>query len=109
VSDLKKHSKTVSELWEQYPASEGNYVPFWVAQCLKNERDILQAQLTEARKWIEEIEKTKRIADCIGMVSFRYGLYDCLRSTLLTHSTDGKENSSSVKRVKSEDEQIRNR
>jgi hypothetical protein len=29
--------------------------------------------------------------------------------TVLTHSTDGKENSSSVKRVKSEDEQIRNR
>jgi len=42
----------------------------------------LKKQLIKANKIIEEIEKTKTIHDYVGTVSFRYGLYDYLRSTL---------------------------
>jgi hypothetical protein len=53
--NLRKYSKTVEEIWEEDPKKAGSYVPFYVAQTIKNQRDILQKKIDVANKILGEV------------------------------------------------------
>lgn len=48
------NAKSVGELWEEYPASDSQYVPLWAFQALRNEKRQLEETCSGFAKDLQE-------------------------------------------------------